>query len=166
MDDIGPGLKISWSVATVLSMIFELMTVVKATRERARERGGRVTSASLSVQPRPCPPQAMQLSIMAPGLALRGPEGSMTRAVMVRRGGAGRGGERWGGVGRCGEMWGRCGGEAAASSHPFLLSARPLARGDLSWTCPCSGQVMRGEYKSLHRYFYAGLFFFHISVQI
>ena len=108
MDDIGPGLKISWSVATVLSMIFELMTVVKATRERARARGGRVTSASLSVQPRPSPPQAMQLSIMAPGLALRGPEGSMTRALVT----------------------------------------------------------MRAEYRKVHAYFYAGLFFFHISVHI
>ena len=42
MDDIGPGLKISWSVATVLSMIFELMTVVKAKRESARARAAGV----------------------------------------------------------------------------------------------------------------------------
>jgi hypothetical protein len=80
MENITPAFKISWSVVTVLSMIFELMGVVKA----------------------------MQLSIMAPGLALRGPEGSMTRAVMV----------------------------------------------------------MRGEYKTLHRMFYAGLAFFHISAAL
>lgn len=77
MDNIQTEFKIVWSVMTILSMVFELMCVVKA----------------------------MQLSIMAPGLALRGPEGSMTRAVMV----------------------------------------------------------MRGEYRTLHRLFYAGLFFFHLS---
>lgn len=80
MDNITPWFKMSWSIVTVLSMIFELMGVVKA----------------------------MQLSIMAPGLALRGPEGSMTRAVMV----------------------------------------------------------MRGEYKTLHRMFYAGLAFFHVSAAL
>jgi hypothetical protein len=80
MDNITPAFKTSWSIVTVLAMIFDLMCVVKA----------------------------MQLSIMAPGLALRGPEGSMTRAVMV----------------------------------------------------------MRGEYKTLHRMFYTGLGFFHISAAL
>ena len=46
-----------WAAVTVLAMLLEIMAVIKA----------------------------MQLSIMGPGLALRGPEGSMTRAVLVMR---------------------------------------------------------------------------------
>uniref|UniRef100_A0A7S0PYC4 Uncharacterized protein n=1 Tax=Coccolithus braarudii TaxID=221442 RepID=A0A7S0PYC4_9EUKA len=53
----GTWLQVFWSLSTVLAMLFEIMTVVKS----------------------------MQLSIMGPGLALRGPEGSMTRAVLVMR---------------------------------------------------------------------------------
>ncbi len=78
--DAESSMQIVWSASTVLAMVFELMTVVKS----------------------------MQLSIMAPGLALRGPEGSMTRAVLV----------------------------------------------------------MRAEYKVLHRLFYAGLVFFHVSAAL
>ena len=68
-----------WSLSTMLAMLLEIMTVVKS----------------------------IQLGIMGNGLALRGPEGSMTRAVLV----------------------------------------------------------MRTEYKSVHRLFYTGLFFFHISAR-
>ena len=49
--------KILWFSATVIAMILEISSLIKA----------------------------MQLSILGPGLALRGPEGSMTRALAVMR---------------------------------------------------------------------------------
>ena len=50
-------LQVLWFVTTVIAMICEIFSLVKA----------------------------MQLSILGPGLALRGPEGSMTRALVVMR---------------------------------------------------------------------------------
>ena len=51
------AMQMGWSVSCVVALCLEIMALVKA----------------------------MQLSIMGPGLALRGPEGSMTRAVLVMR---------------------------------------------------------------------------------
>ena len=51
------GIQGGWATMTVLAMVFEIMALVKAT----------------------------QLAITGPGLALRGPEGSMTRAISVMR---------------------------------------------------------------------------------
>ena len=51
------GIQGGWATMTVLAMVFEIMSLVKAT----------------------------QLAITGPGLALRGPEGSMTRAISVMR---------------------------------------------------------------------------------
>ena len=51
------GLQAGWVSVTILSMTFEIMALVKST----------------------------QLAISGPGLALRGPEGSMTRAISVMR---------------------------------------------------------------------------------
>jgi hypothetical protein len=53
----GNLIQASWAGVTVLAMLFEIMALVKAT----------------------------QLAITGPGLALRGPEGSMTRAISVMR---------------------------------------------------------------------------------
>ena len=53
----GNIIQASWAGVTVLAMLFEIMALVKAT----------------------------QLAITGPGLALRGPEGSMTRAISVMR---------------------------------------------------------------------------------
>ena len=50
-------LQVLWFLCTVVAMILEIFALVKA----------------------------MQLSILGPGLALRGPEGSMTRALAVMR---------------------------------------------------------------------------------
>ncbi len=50
-------LRVTWFCVTVIAMCLEIFAVVKA----------------------------MQLSILGPGLALRGPEGSMTRALVVMR---------------------------------------------------------------------------------
>lgn len=58
MDDVEEGTQMAWAVSCSISLVLGVMAIVRA----------------------------MQLSIMAPGLALRGPEGSMTRAVMVLRG--------------------------------------------------------------------------------
>lgn len=51
------GIQGAWASITVLAMVFEIMALVKAT----------------------------QLAITGPGLALRGPEGSMTHAISVMR---------------------------------------------------------------------------------
>uniref|UniRef100_A0A7S4F8I0 Uncharacterized protein n=1 Tax=Chrysotila carterae TaxID=13221 RepID=A0A7S4F8I0_CHRCT len=56
-DDAAVELQTLWGCFTTMAMLFEILAVVKS----------------------------MQLSIMGPGLALRGPEGSMTRAVLVMR---------------------------------------------------------------------------------